>query len=142
MLHPALPTLGFLAAVLALIPLPRQIQARYIPTIATSLWLFGSCVIQSVNVIVWAGNTNNPIPVWCDISESTNVSHCCHILIHSSIKILDCCGGGTTCRIPMYLQASRTCFVRASYYRSIPPNIRSDHVFHNTLSLDIRGYVT
>jgi hypothetical protein len=71
MLHPALPTLGFIAAILALIPLPRQIQARYIPTIALTWWLFGACIIQSVNEIVWAGNVNNPIPVWCDISEFT-----------------------------------------------------------------------
>jgi len=69
MLHPAIPTLGFIAAILALIPLPRQIQARYIPTIALTWWLFGACIIQSVNKIVWAGNVNNPIPVWCDISE-------------------------------------------------------------------------
>jgi len=71
MLYPALPPLGFIAAILALIPLPRQIRVCNVATIALSWWLFGTCVIQSVNAIVWDGNVNNPIPVWCDISEFT-----------------------------------------------------------------------
>lgn len=69
MSYPALPTLGLIAAILVLIPLPRQLQARYIPTIALTWWLFGTCVFESVNAIVWAGNVKNSLPVWCDICK-------------------------------------------------------------------------
>jgi hypothetical protein len=69
MLYPQLPAFGLIAALLVLIPLPRQIRARNIATISLTWWFFGSCLIASVNAIVWAGNVNDPIPVWCDISK-------------------------------------------------------------------------
>jgi len=67
MSYSALPAAGLIAAILALIPLPRQIRARNIATIALSWWFFGSCLILAVDAIIWAGNVNNSAPVWCDI---------------------------------------------------------------------------
>ena len=74
MLYPELPIGGFLAAALVLVPLPRQIRARNIATIALVFWFFEQCLVSAINAIIWAGNVNNPVPHWCDIGES---SHLC-----------------------------------------------------------------
>ncbi|KAK7046047.1 a-factor receptor [Paramarasmius palmivorus] len=33
------------------------------------IWTAALCLVDFVNSIVWAGNVNNPAPVWCDISS-------------------------------------------------------------------------
>ena len=68
MQHPELPTFAFLTAALVLIPIPWHWRARNVATLAIIAWLFVVDVIFGVNSLVWAGNVNNPIPVWCDIS--------------------------------------------------------------------------
>src|SRR6202034_1426131 len=68
--YPELAPLGIIAAILVLIPLPRQIRARNVATIAMSLWFFEHCLIAGINAIVWAGNVNDSAPVWCEISEA------------------------------------------------------------------------
>ncbi|KAF8890813.1 pheromone A receptor-domain-containing protein [Gymnopilus junonius] len=68
MQYPELPIFAFISAALVIIPLPWHWRARNIATIALMLWLFVVNVIYGVNTIIWAGNVNNPIPVWCDIT--------------------------------------------------------------------------
>jgi hypothetical protein len=61
--------LGIIAAILVLIPLPRQIRARNVATIAMTFWFFQHCLISGIDAIVWAGNVNDSAPAWCEISE-------------------------------------------------------------------------
>ena len=63
------PPVGFLAAALVLIPLPRQIRVRNIAVIAMIFWLSSFCFTLAVDSIIWAGNVKNSAPLWCDISE-------------------------------------------------------------------------
>jgi Pheromone A receptor len=68
--YPELAPLGIIAAILVLIPLPRQIRARNVATIAMIFWFFEHCLVSGVNAIVWAGNVNDSAPAWCEISEA------------------------------------------------------------------------
>jgi Pheromone A receptor len=68
--YPELPALGIIAAILVLVPLPRQIRARNVATIAIMFWLFEDCLANSINAIVWAGNLNDSAPFLCDLSEA------------------------------------------------------------------------
>ena len=70
--YPELPVLAFIAAVLVLIPLPRQIRVRNIATIAIILWFFEHSLASGVDAIVWAGNVRDSAPVWCEISEAVS----------------------------------------------------------------------
>ena len=65
-----LPAPAFIAAVLVLIPLPRQIRARNIASIAMILWFFEHCLVSGINAIMWAGNVRDSAPVWCEISKT------------------------------------------------------------------------
>jgi len=69
MQYPQLPLIAFLSAFLVLVPLPSHWRAHNVATLALIFWLFFTNVIYGVNAIVWAGNVNDYIPVWCDISE-------------------------------------------------------------------------
>ncbi|PFH48841.1 hypothetical protein AMATHDRAFT_179768 [Amanita thiersii Skay4041] len=68
MRHTELPLFAFLTAVLVIIPLPWHWRDRNVATVALILWLFVVDVIYGVNAVVWAGNVQDPAPVWCDIS--------------------------------------------------------------------------
>ena len=68
--YPELPVLAFIAAVLVLIPLPRQIRVRNVASIAMILWFFEHCLVSGIDAIVWAGNVRDSAPVWCEISEA------------------------------------------------------------------------
>jgi hypothetical protein len=65
-----LTVLGFIAAVLVLIPLPRQIRARNIATTVMILCFFEHCFVVGVDTIVWAGNVKDSARAWCEISEA------------------------------------------------------------------------
>jgi hypothetical protein len=67
---PEFAPLGIIAAILVLIPLPRQIRARNVATIAMIFWFFEHCLVSSINAIVWAGNVNDSAPAFCEISEA------------------------------------------------------------------------
>jgi Pheromone A receptor len=78
--YPELPVLGIIAAILVLIPVPRQIRARNVATIAIIFWFFEHCLLGSINVIVWAGNVNDSAPFLCDLSEAF-----CDLFIHRAL---------------------------------------------------------
>ncbi|KAJ7585914.1 fungal pheromone STE3G-protein-coupled receptor [Mycena floridula] len=66
--YPLFPVFAFLGFVLPLIPLTWHFQAWNSGTCYYMVWSSLACLNQFVNSIVWAGNINNPAPVWCDIS--------------------------------------------------------------------------
>jgi hypothetical protein len=70
--------MGIIAAILVLIPLPRQIRARNVATIAIIFWFFEDCLLSSIRVIVWAGNVNDSAPFLCELGEAfcDLLSHC------------------------------------------------------------------
>ncbi|PBK87718.1 STE3-domain-containing protein [Armillaria gallica] len=68
MRYPVLPLFAFLTAFLVVIPAPWHWRARNIATLAMMGWLFIVNMIYGINSLVWAGNVDNPAPVWCDIS--------------------------------------------------------------------------
>jgi len=68
--YPELAPLAIIAAILVLIPLPRQIRARNVATIAMIFWFFEHCLSSGIDAIVWAGNVNDSAPIYCQISES------------------------------------------------------------------------
>ncbi|KZT69399.1 fungal pheromone STE3G-protein-coupled receptor [Daedalea quercina L-15889] len=59
---------AFIAAVLVLIPLPSHWRARNVAILSLIAWLFVVDLIYGVNTIVWAGNVEVRIVVWCDIT--------------------------------------------------------------------------
>ncbi|KAJ7034233.1 fungal pheromone STE3G-protein-coupled receptor [Mycena alexandri] len=66
--YPLFPVFAFLGFLLPLIPLPWHFQAWNSGTCWYIFWASLSCLNQFVNSIVWAGNTVNSAPAWCDIS--------------------------------------------------------------------------
>ncbi|TFY56930.1 hypothetical protein EVJ58_g7330 [Rhodofomes roseus] len=58
----------FIAAILVLLPSPSHWRARNVATLALIAWLFVVDLIYGVNTIVWAGNVEVRIVVWCDIT--------------------------------------------------------------------------
>ena len=71
MRYPQYPIVAALAGVLLLIPLPTHIRsrARNVAVLAGMSYLIATSIAHFVNTIVWAGNTHDVAPVWCDISE-------------------------------------------------------------------------
>ncbi|KAF5329526.1 hypothetical protein D9619_009306 [Psilocybe cf. subviscida] len=73
MRYPQLPIFSLLAAVLVLIPLPWHWRARNVATLALIFWLSVVNLIYGVNSLIWAGNVDYRIPVWCDITTKVVV---------------------------------------------------------------------
>ncbi|KAJ7088261.1 pheromone A receptor-domain-containing protein [Mycena epipterygia] len=63
----ALSASAFIASALVLVPLPWHWRARNIPTLSIIAWLFLCNLTYGVNAIIWAGNVDIVLPVWCDI---------------------------------------------------------------------------
>ena len=99
MQSPELPVLAFLAAVLVLIPLPRQIKACNVACITIILWLFVHCLVSGVDAILWAGNVTDSAPVWCEISEAFFDLFKHHVLTQD-IRSASCIKNGATIALP------------------------------------------
>ena len=56
------------AAFLAVFIPVRRIRTS-VPRLAIVLFLFGYNLVHGVNTLVWSGNVDIHIPVWCDIGE-------------------------------------------------------------------------
>ncbi|KAF8174226.1 pheromone A receptor-domain-containing protein [Pholiota molesta] len=67
--YPLFPVLSFLGFVLVLVPLPWHLQAWNSGTCAFMIWTSLACLIEFINGQIWAGNLNDNLPVWCDISS-------------------------------------------------------------------------
>ncbi|KIM42054.1 hypothetical protein M413DRAFT_445226 [Hebeloma cylindrosporum] len=62
-----LAALSFTCAALLAVFIPVGRIRTSIPDLAIVLWLTGYNIIHGVNAVVWAGNVDIHIPVWCDI---------------------------------------------------------------------------
>ncbi|KAF9555100.1 STE3-domain-containing protein [Agrocybe pediades] len=58
---------SFVCAVAFLVFLPVRRVRTSVPSLAIVLWLGGCNLIHAVNAVLWAGNVDIHIPVWCDI---------------------------------------------------------------------------
>ncbi|KAJ7657612.1 putative fungal pheromone GPCR, STE3-type [Mycena polygramma] len=72
-MHPELAFGAFLAAALVLVPFPWHWRARNTTTLSMLAWLFVSNLEYAINSIIWAGRTDNVVPVWCDIVTKINI---------------------------------------------------------------------
>ncbi|KZT68611.1 hypothetical protein DAEQUDRAFT_671191 [Daedalea quercina L-15889] len=63
----ALAAVAFLCVVVLVCLLPAYWASRNIAMLALIWWLVLCNVIQGINAVVWAGNVDVRIPVWCDI---------------------------------------------------------------------------
>ncbi|KAJ6629055.1 fungal pheromone STE3G-protein-coupled receptor [Mycena sp. CBHHK59/15] len=66
--YPLFPIFAFLGFLLPLIPLPWHFQAWNSGTCFYMFWVSLACLNQFINSLVWAGNTINWSPAWCEIS--------------------------------------------------------------------------
>ncbi|KAF8578629.1 STE3-domain-containing protein [Ramaria rubella] len=68
MLHPEFPVAAFISIPLVLCSLPSHIRAGSVCTLALIAWLAIVSTIRGVNSLVWAGNVDVRLLVWCDIT--------------------------------------------------------------------------
>ncbi|KAJ7742948.1 GPCR fungal pheromone mating factor [Mycena maculata] len=69
----ALPAIAFIALVLVLVPLSLQWKARNIPLLSIIAWLAISDLTYGINAVIWDGNVNIVVPVWCDITTKLKI---------------------------------------------------------------------
>ncbi|KAJ7921878.1 fungal pheromone STE3G-protein-coupled receptor, partial [Mycena leptocephala] len=67
-LYPLFSVFTFLGFVLVLIPLPWHFRTWNSGTCFYIMWSALACLNQFVNSVVWANDSINRAPVWCDIS--------------------------------------------------------------------------
>ncbi|KAJ7164158.1 putative fungal pheromone GPCR, STE3-type [Mycena filopes] len=72
-MHPELAIGAFLASGIVLLPLPGHWRARNIATVSIVVWLCFVNLTFAINSIVWSGNVNIVVPVWCDIVTKLQV---------------------------------------------------------------------
>ncbi|KAJ7150757.1 pheromone A receptor-domain-containing protein [Mycena filopes] len=63
----ALQAAPFVSAALVLATLPHHWRVKNLATISIIVWLSAYNITYGVNAIIWAGNADVRIPVWCDI---------------------------------------------------------------------------
>ena len=73
-MHAELPYVAFIAAVLAIIPLPWHWRARNVATLAIIAWLFVINIIYGVDAVIWYHNVRITAVPWCDISTSFSLT--------------------------------------------------------------------
>ena len=69
--YPLVPIANFMAFIFAVIPLSTALvrQSWNVGVCMLAIWLAITTLINVVDTIIWAGNTNDIAPVWCDIGE-------------------------------------------------------------------------
>jgi pheromone a factor receptor len=64
---------SFAGFILVIIPFPWHLQSWNTGTCLFMAWTGLSCLILSINSMVWNGNAYNHAPVWCDISKASTL---------------------------------------------------------------------
>ncbi|CAE6443732.1 unnamed protein product [Rhizoctonia solani] len=72
-MRPELAVVSFICTVLVLIPLPWHWKARNIPTLSLIFWYAIINLLRGINAVIWAGNTEDHAPVWCDITTKIEI---------------------------------------------------------------------
>ncbi len=68
--YPITPIANFVGVVLALLPLLSPIRKRRLAVWGYAIWVSIFCFQAFVNTIIWHGNANIVVPIWCDIGEN------------------------------------------------------------------------
>ena len=63
--------LSFVSIVLLGVFIPVKRVRTSVPSLAILLWLIGCNLVHGINALIWAGNVNVHVPVWCDIGKSS-----------------------------------------------------------------------
>ncbi|KAJ6536339.1 GPCR fungal pheromone mating factor [Mycena capillaripes] len=63
----ALQAAPFIASGLVLVTLPHHWRVGNLATLSIIIWLSAYDIIYGVNALIWAGNVDIRVPVWCDI---------------------------------------------------------------------------
>ncbi|KAF9468429.1 pheromone A receptor-domain-containing protein [Collybia nuda] len=66
-MRPELPVISFVCAALLAVFLPVRRVRCNVANLAIVSWLVGCNIVHGINALVWAGNVDIHIPVWCDI---------------------------------------------------------------------------
>ena len=61
--------LSFVCAVCLAVFISAQRIRTSVPRLSIILWLFGYNLVHGINALVWSGNVDIHVPVWCDIGE-------------------------------------------------------------------------
>jgi len=61
--------LSFLCVAFLSVFISAQRVRTSVPRLAIILWLCGYNLVRGINMLVWAGNVEIYVPVWCDIGE-------------------------------------------------------------------------
>ncbi|CAE6449096.1 unnamed protein product [Rhizoctonia solani] len=67
-MRPETVAISFICTFLVLIPLPCHWRVRNIPIVSLIFWFAAVNLPRGINGIIWAGNTRDYAPVWCDIT--------------------------------------------------------------------------
>ena len=142
--------LSFVCAIfLAVSILVRRIRTS-VPRLSIILWLFGYNLVHGINALVWSGNVDIHIPVWCDIGEFLVFFLLLLLLSNkqpfNSYQFHVGCQPGRACGILMRLTTTRTPFVDknhsfSSNSSSKSVDIRHFYVLPATYNLHLAAYV-
>ena len=66
-MHAELPVISFFCFALLVIFIPTRRVRCNVANLAIVSWLAGYNLVHGINVLIWAGNVNIRVPVWCDI---------------------------------------------------------------------------
>ncbi|KAJ7162673.1 GPCR fungal pheromone mating factor [Mycena crocata] len=63
----ALPAVPFISFILVLSTFPHHWRVGNLATLSVIIWLSAYNLIYAVNAVIWEGNVEITVPVWCDI---------------------------------------------------------------------------
>lgn len=66
-----LPIISFVCAVLLAAFIPLQRVRGSVANLSIVSWLVGSNIVHGINAIIWSGNVDIHVPVWCDIGTTS-----------------------------------------------------------------------
>lgn len=78
---PLVPVANFLCAILVLLLLPWRFSSWSTAIRVYIVWLAVLCTCRGISSIIWRDNTDDVAPVWCDISESSNLVYAISVLM-------------------------------------------------------------
>ncbi|KAH9919596.1 pheromone A receptor-domain-containing protein [Fomitopsis serialis] len=103
---------AFIAAILVLIPSPAHWRARNVAILSLIAWLVVVDLIYGVNTIVWSGNVEVRLVVWCDITTKIIIgaSSALPAAAMCICKHLELVASGRAVRLTREDQRRRMCF--------------------------------
>ncbi|KAJ7107973.1 GPCR fungal pheromone mating factor [Mycena crocata] len=94
----ALPAIPFTSLILVLSTFPHHWRVGNVGTLSLIIWLCAYNLIYAVNSVIWAGNAEIIVPVWCDLATKVKIGAdaalpgCCLCIAKQLYAIIS--GGG------------------------------------------------